>query len=601
MKLKYINIDNTDFQKKGIKEASLSFRSNKTIFVGKNGSGKTRTLDLITNKIKTKGEKVIRQNPDQFESIPNYLKKAINENQNKANEYLNSLILYIKPDLIQKMLAGMERNMNQGFVGLDRIIEKQPNSYLENELELITQSSIIYFQNLPTQIILKATEYVTKSQSDFKKTKVYQQYISLNEKFERFLGKKLEYRINHTRTDLKFNPDGSANGVKGGWLLNNYPFNYRDLSDGEKTLFAYILLFYFKEQYAYSKTKNSIIIIDEPEIHLHADAQIQLIEGLIELIKEDGQLILASHSVSILSLFNDGEIFLVKNNEILTPTSSLPKDAVDELLNFSNQEKYLTTFLKNINEWAYRNFMLLNFENPSVIESSSPEDPQFIQFVEFLESNNYNFLDFGCGLGRLEKLIEANDSIKKKFQKVDVFEREKKFHKELGSITIVNKIFSNINEFEGNYNIILLSNVLHEIKPTEWVKNLNKIISVLDPNGYLILMEDLELRNGEAPNEFGYLVLNSDEAKTLFNYQSEPIIINPKSEKYKDRLMCAVFRKDHIGHINKLHVKRSIEQLQKRTLDKLMELRIRKTFQEGRSYAFYSQQYINCIYTLPKL
>ena len=85
-------------------------------------------------------------------------------------------------------------------------------------------------------------------------------------------------------------------------------FDINDLSSGEKQLFLRTLSIKMLEP------KNSIILIDEPELSLHPKWQQRIIE-VYKKIGENNQIIVATHSPHILGSVSNENIFILYRNE----------------------------------------------------------------------------------------------------------------------------------------------------------------------------------------------------------------------------------------------------------------------------------------------
>ena len=73
-------------------------------------------------------------------------------------------------------------------------------------------------------------------------------------------------------------------------------FHYKNLSAGEKSAFDLILDLVVQSQYY----PEAVYCIDEPETHMHTSLQAKLMKELYELIPENGQMWMASHSIGML-------------------------------------------------------------------------------------------------------------------------------------------------------------------------------------------------------------------------------------------------------------------------------------------------------------
>jgi ABC-type glutathione transport system ATPase component len=63
-----------------------------------------------------------------------------------------------------------------------------------------------------------------------------------------------------------------------------------------------------------SRNSVSTIIIDEPELSLNPKWQRQLVNGILSLMEDDSQLIMATHSIELLSRYKHC-VFLLKDHE----------------------------------------------------------------------------------------------------------------------------------------------------------------------------------------------------------------------------------------------------------------------------------------------
>jgi hypothetical protein len=78
-------------------------------------------------------------------------------------------------------------------------------------------------------------------------------------------------------------------------------FRYKNLSGGEKAAFDLLL----DMTVARMEYKNSIYCIDEPELHLSTRLQAQLLDELLDLLPDGGQLWIATHSLGMFSKVKD--------------------------------------------------------------------------------------------------------------------------------------------------------------------------------------------------------------------------------------------------------------------------------------------------------
>jgi len=659
MRINKINITEEITQTKGIAEINLKRLGSVVALVGKNGSGKSRILELVEkefiNKINVQNilnkdftelpkrispflkniktferllqlqnslneiKQLIAKNPDDigFKSARREIDAAIekehqvlSKSNTKYGKRLNNLIESqgkILPDLADMYF----RKINtQEIIQLKEIIEEKPNEELQtfehliditsevssyNELQAIHRSALKYLIKLPHQLAFDRMDCMDDPKK-YEKRIAHKRFMTLKILLDDFLHKDLTWE---RKTEDKTITEAGVKSMQvGTWKLNGRKFNYNEFSEGEKTLFAYALLFFLLEQNPDLRIKESIIFIDEPELHLHPDSELDLITGIRKAIGEKGQLWIATHSINILSNLNYEEIFMVKYGTITHPSQFTPGKSLSELINLEDRVHKLSEFLTSISDWAYSNFMTQCFSHPEVIESAKPNDPQvelFKQSISKSPNNKLNMLlDFGAGKGRLYEQLQSDEQFASKIKYYAV-EPQKNLHHHLSNLG-VNKIFSGYDDIPDNtFDYIVLCNVLHEVLLEDWVKNLNKLIKAIKEDGYLIIIEDRILPKGEKIGEIGYLVLDAPELKELFDLDSEPALITLDSNP---RIMCALMLKSNLKPINKNNVIRAMTLLEENTLKKIKELRKKNTNEAnklgiGRKSAFYSQLYIN--------
>ena len=331
--------------------------------------------------------------------LPNYVKLVNNDD-------LNSIKQTITNNLTFKQILD-----NQHSVVTNNNVKTNTFNTKYNEFSIFNSNATIAYitelanENLRVEFNLyrqnkKNHEAIEK---EMMQKSSYQLFEKFHKNVSRFLGKEFSYeQLN------------SGNTINSQLLFNNKQFNINLLSPGQKTLFAYAILFFYLEVNSKANISESIIIIDEPEKGLHPEAQVALINALKEIITT-GQLWIATHSVHILSHLEYDEIIMVKDDEIISPSRTTPGNSFIQLMGLDGHISELSTFINSISEWAYGNFMVQCFKEPDVVFAIDKEDPQFLLFKEFIDTKtNIDLLDFGAGKGRIGYSINEDEIISKK-------------------------------------------------------------------------------------------------------------------------------------------------------------------------------------------
>ena len=143
-----------------------------------------------------------------------------------------------------------------------------------------------------------------------KKDKVENEFLSKAiEEFEKISG-------NQVRLDFLSNFEPFKNAFFASKKDNNQQISISNLGSGYEMIFSLVYSFYLAQQ----SGKQLIVLIDEPELHLHPRLQEKFVEFLLQFSK-DSQIILTSHSpllVKQLSFNKNVKISVIENGEMVS-------------------------------------------------------------------------------------------------------------------------------------------------------------------------------------------------------------------------------------------------------------------------------------------
>ena len=244
------------------------------------------------------------------------------------------------------------------------------------------------------------------------------------------------------------NPEGKLTALineKGGKIIN-----IENSSSGTKQLVT-ILIGLF------SYPKNSLFLIEEPEIHLHARAQRSIFHLLKKIcIERESQSIITTHSTIFSEVSDNANTYLIRRNAIGSTIILLE----------NNYE------LKTIKQaLGYENTDLFGYNGLLIIEGDSEERIIPLLLTEF----NIDFVKHGIkmynagGSGkitRIEKLVEyLKDSDVSTFFILDNHKENTKKMDDLIRRSLINKeyLYYLENGFEDNFDNKLLSLALTSI------------------------------------------------------------------------------------------------------------------------------------------
>ena len=305
---------------KGIKDLELSFKKDNKILdlivlAGVNGSGKTTILEAIKDFFNNKYlnfNKPEKSNVNLDIFFEDFEKKNIKEIEKSSGnyrhklwEFFNGLMLY-SFDKNDKN-ASYEIQIARYFKNPPKIIYVPANNNFE-EVETETTTLSIEYQFINTinsnvigdipSYIATRRNYLATIEEDLTMKEVTNKVVNeINGIFDIL---ELDVKLKGFSKDEKTMPifENSA----------GEEFDINDLSSGEKQLFLRTLSIKMLEP------KNSIILIDEPELSLHPKWQQKIIE-VYKKIGENNQIIVATHSPHILGSVSNENIFILYRNE----------------------------------------------------------------------------------------------------------------------------------------------------------------------------------------------------------------------------------------------------------------------------------------------
>jgi len=305
--------------------------------------------------------------------------------------------------------------------------------------------------------------------------------------------------------------------------IGGRPFDPDELSEGQQVLLTWALTIH---QSAGALT-NAIVMLDEPELHLHPSATIAAIEAL--RARGAAQIFVATHSPSVLAHFGVDGLYYVHDGRMEYAGNKVER-VLNGLLGEHGRED-LRTFLADADALSLYNFAAQSLVAPDSVHLH-PGDPQATQFCGLLEGlrgeRSVRVLDYAAGKGRLARALAEHgrpaDMLYHAYNDPRFVSEEDAaacrrhidaLHQGAGSFYI--------DRFEAltlstapRMDAVVLCNVLHEIAETDWLATFRQIADVLTEDGALLLMEDQCMTRGELPHRGGFIVLDDLALAELF-------------------------------------------------------------------------------------
>lgn len=364
------------------------------------------------------------------------------------------------------------------------------------------------------------------------------------------------------------------------------------MSPGERVL-LYMSVFIALQK---KNKKRQVIILDEPESHLHPKALIAFINLLKEQINDNNMVCwIATHSLFLIPEFEFKNIVCIKNSQIQNRTSQLYHNMFSDML--GDEDGKVKTFFSSLPYWQYSDFICECFTPPTVIETVNPEDEQVRLFKEYLngdEERAFRVLDWGGGRGRLGSSLEAAWAEKRPDFCYEIYEPNPVYKGDKF------KVYTDLKDIKGPYDCIVMMNVLHEIDPLKWCDLFSNIHHFLKEDAYVFFVEVKALSQGEMPIEEGYFVLGKSELEILFQNKELTDFTLKDNAKREQKSSCIIIPQKSLLNIRKRTILEAIYHLRDRMLDEIEKCRnTNKTDKPitggaiGRKYAFLLQQHMN--------
>ncbi len=403
--------------------------------------------------------------------------------------------------------------------------------------------------------------------------------------------------------------------------LNERPVRMAELSHGQRVLLAYTVCllngFLGEHRHASGATlEGGLVVLDEPEAHLHPAALVAFVESMRKLVGDAGQLWLATHAMCLLPHLEPSAVWVVERGEVKSPGVERAHDALEALVGTDESVLRMRSFLEEPFRWAANHFAaqcLLPPEQAGFTE----DDPQLFQIASVVKDRLLNdktvrILDYGAGKGRLATMLQQEFS-KEHHGNIEyvAVEPNSSLYEGIktaaGSLLVDGIVWPDIGSIPGRFDrsvqVAVLCNVLHEVRPTKWHAELLEVFRRVSPDGSLVVCEDQAMPTGEAPHEIGFLVLGEQELRTLFTLDASPRFRFPVEPRLRDRILCAEIERSK-AKISSESVANSVRDLERRLNGAIKMMREdldHPDARSGRLYSFWCQMLVNCQFALQEL
>lgn len=361
----------------------------------------------------------------------------------------------------------------------------------------------------------------------------------------------------------------------------------------------------------------TLIIMDEPENHLHPRALIAVLDA-IQRRFTNGQFWIATHSIALLAQLDSDAIWYMENG-VVEFSGTRPLRVLQGLLGSEQGIERLSSFLSRPAQLALERFAVECIHPPGVVDSAS-DDPQLNQICRVLceraRERPLTVLDYGAGVGRLATALavlpKKPDAFPFSYYALESTQERRsacvaatRLLHEDADARVLRRLSDAVTLFEHTpVDVVVMCNVLHEIPIRDWPKVLRDLAGLLGPLGAALIVEDLEIPHGELPNVQGFVLLDEAGVRALCGHPVDGMITTRcEDPAYRDRLVAHLITRDALCAVSVDTLRDALELCKKQAAHRIEEIRLSRqgTYKTGRLLALHLQHFASASLALEHL
>lgn len=308
------------------------------------------------------------------------------------------------------------------------------------------------------------------------------------------------------------------------------PFQPQELSPGQRLLLAWAISLHAKADGG-DLASNAVIAIDEPELHLHPAAAVDVVQRMYTTLIEGThrQLWLATHSPSLVAHFGDiADLYEARGSGLHRATKDATR-VMESLLGGVGARDRLRSFLDDAEATDFARFVVQCVLDAGVSERIG--ERQSAQFLRILGARDASagplrILDYGSGKARFALALAEEEPAAR--ERIDYRAYDDPAHDSDRAVRARNLVrafgvtgparsSNDISDFahERRVDLVVMANFLHEVPPIYWREHFTNSLQSLREGGALVVFEDQQIAVGELPNPKGFILMNLAELRTL--------------------------------------------------------------------------------------
>lgn len=618
MLIESIHIPAEEFQEIGLKDVNMRRLGRLVALAGKNGAGKSRLLSAISAVVHMRSgarhgvDQLIREKEGYDRSVRN---NPSSDSANAWTEESNKIRLAISAATEWIVTADDQFFSALYFVPKQLSLtdpRKHERGEVANRADVAMSWGAINYHELSLFYLHDVLEkwfvvtHPSHSIDPEAKLEIETRYDQLQTLVQRMLGETL------------------GRNLSGDPMLFGKPIADARLSDGQKVLLQLCVALHAQGK----NLDDTVLLLDEPENHLHPSAVIEVVKALHEATSTS-QMFIATHSVPLLAYMTSIDpmcLWYVSEGGV-EHAGRRPEVVLNSLLGGEEGVAQLNAFSGLPAVLAAVNYATESLYPPAVITGNGP-DPQVSQIQSILlgmrnEATPMRLLDVGAGKGRLLEGLAASmteDGVRVA-DVIDYHAYEPYPDDRAVCEAVLASYYPDAQDHyfctpdqlfekkdEASFTLVVLCNVLHEIPPEQWVEVLGAggvVSRALSDQGFVLIVEDQRIPVGEKAHKNGFLVLDSAHLKALFDIKEVDIaskLFVSHDARGDGRLKAHLIGKQLLSRISSQSVDKAIKLLRDTARREIRTLREKTpSYANGQLNGFWTQQFANAsLYLTPE-